>query len=54
MHTQERDRLFVQTPDGFKRRYNVDVRLNATAVDCDAKGKRLLVRVRVHPFIHKD
>lgn len=44
---QDRDRLFVQTPEGFRKRYNVDVRVNAAALDCDPKGKRLLVRVRV-------
>jgi hypothetical protein len=46
LESQERDRLFVQTPEGFRQRYNVDVRVNAAALECDPKGKRLLVRVR--------
>lgn len=36
----------MQTPEGFRKRYNVDVRVNAAALDCDPKGKRLLVKVR--------
>lgn len=64
-HRQERDRLFVQTPEGFRKRYNVDVRVNAAALDCDPKGKRLLVRVcmyicmfgsrdGIHPMVNFD
>ena len=40
---EERDRLFVQTPESFGRRFNIDVRTNneVTAIDTAAKQVRV-------------
>ncbi|HBO44545.1 MAG TPA: hypothetical protein DD670_11540, partial [Planctomycetaceae bacterium] len=40
----ERERLLVQTPDGFRRRFNVDVRTRTEVVRIDRKKKQLTVR----------
>ena len=40
----ERDKLFVQTPEAFGRRFNIDVRTNSEVVEIDAEGKTLKVR----------
>ena len=39
-----RDRLLLQTPEGFARRYRVDARVNTEALEIDRTGKRLRVR----------
>jgi len=41
---QERATLFLQTPEGFKRRFNVDVRVLHEATRIDREGKRLEVK----------
>jgi len=38
---QDRSKLFVQTPQGFKSRYNVDVVLNCEVLEIDRLGKRV-------------
>ena len=40
----ERDRLFVQTPEAFGRRFNIDVRVNQEVTDVDLHGKKVTVR----------
>ena len=35
----ERDRLFVQTPEGFRERFNIDVRINSEAINIDRENK---------------
>ena len=40
----ERDRLFVQTPEAFGRRFNIDVRVNHEVTAIDLAGKALTVR----------
>ena len=40
----ERDRLFVQTPEAFGRRFNIDVRVNHEVTAIDLVGKAVTVR----------
>ena len=40
----ERDKLFVQTPASFGKRFNVDVRVKNEAVSIDSKAKTVTVR----------
>ena len=40
----ERDRLFVQTPESFGRRLNVDVRIKSEVTEIDREAKRVTVR----------
>ncbi len=40
----ERSRLFVQTPESFRDRFRVDVRVRTEVVSVDPAGKRLQVR----------
>lgn len=40
----ERDRLFVQTPEAFGRRFNIDVRVNQEVTAVDLHGKKVTVR----------
>ena len=40
----ERDRLFVQTPEAFGRRFNIDVRVNHEVTAIDLAGKAVTVR----------
>lgn len=40
----ERDRLFVQTPESFKARLNVDVRVQQEVIGIDRKNKSVTVR----------
>ena len=40
----ERDRLFVQTPAAFGRRFNIDVRVNSEVTGIDAAKKTVTVR----------
>lgn len=41
---EERDRLFVQTPEAFGRRFNVDVRVNTEAVNILPDSRMVMVR----------
>ncbi|WP_348687162.1 FAD-dependent oxidoreductase [Aeromonas bestiarum] len=41
---QDRSALLLQTPQSFKRRFNVDVRVSHDVIDIDRAGKTLLVR----------
>ncbi|MDM5070518.1 FAD-dependent oxidoreductase [Aeromonas bestiarum] len=41
---QDRSALLLQTPQSFKRRFNVDVRVFHDVIDIDKAGKSLLVR----------
>ncbi|MFU1552758.1 FAD-dependent oxidoreductase [Aeromonas sp. A04] len=41
---QDRSALLLQTPQSFKRRFNVDVRVFHDVIDIDKAGKTLLVR----------
>jgi NADPH-dependent 2,4-dienoyl-CoA reductase/sulfur reductase-like enzyme len=41
---EDRDELLLQTPEGFKARYGVEVRLNTEVVEIDLKGKRVLAQ----------
>lgn len=40
----DRDALLLQTPQSFKRRFNVDVRVFHDVIEIDRAGKSLLVR----------
>ncbi len=40
----ERDRLFVQTPEAFGRRFNIDVRVNQEVTAVNLHGKKVTVR----------
>jgi NADPH-dependent 2,4-dienoyl-CoA reductase/sulfur reductase-like enzyme/peroxiredoxin family protein/TusA-related sulfurtransferase/rhodanese-related sulfurtransferase len=40
----ERSRLLVQTPEGLRKRYRLDVRVRTEAVRIDRKARRLIVR----------
>lgn len=41
---KERDRLIIQTPESFKRRYNVEVRNNSEVTSIDTEKKKVTVR----------
>lgn len=41
---QERDRLFVQTPEAFGKRFRVDVRVRSEVTEVDVKKKEVTVR----------
>ena len=41
---EERDRLFVQTPEAFGRRFNIDVRTQSEVVAIDRANKVVTVR----------
>ncbi|MFA7223830.1 MAG: FAD-dependent oxidoreductase, partial [Candidatus Cloacimonas sp.] len=41
---KERDRLFVQTPESFKARLNVDVRINQEVIAINRKEKTVTVK----------
>lgn len=41
---EERDRLFVQTPEAFGKRFNIDVRVNSEVIRIDAQSKLAYVR----------
>lgn len=40
----ERDNLFVQTPEAFSQRFNIDVRVENEVIDMDTAGKTVTVR----------
>ena len=40
----ERDKLFVQTPEGFGRRFNIDVRVENEATSIDIASKTVKIR----------
>jgi NADPH-dependent 2,4-dienoyl-CoA reductase/sulfur reductase-like enzyme len=42
----ERDRLFVQTPESFKARLNVDVRVDSEVLAIDRKAKLVKTGIR--------
>ena len=41
---EERDRLFVQTPEGFRKRYNIEVRIESEVLSIDREGKQIEVK----------
>ena len=41
---KSRDRLFLQTPDSFGRRFHIDVRVENTAVGIDTTQKTVIIR----------
>lgn len=41
---EERDRLFVQTPEAFGKRFNIDVRTQSEVTAIDRKAKTVTVR----------
>lgn len=41
---EQRSKLLLQTPEGFKRRYGVDVQVHTEALELDRGGKRVRVR----------
>ncbi|OGJ85927.1 MAG: CoA-disulfide reductase [Candidatus Raymondbacteria bacterium RifOxyC12_full_50_8] len=44
---QERDALLVQTPEGFKNRFNIDVRVNTEVVAIDRTKKEIAIKNRL-------
>ncbi len=42
----DRERLFVQTPEAFGRRFNIDVRVNSEVTAIDTAGKTVTVRTK--------
>ena len=40
---KERDELFLQTPEGFKSRFEIDVRIKSEVIAIDTKRKRVIV-----------
>ena len=40
----DKNKLFVQTPESFGRRFNVDVRVNTEAISIDTKAKTVTLR----------
>jgi NADPH-dependent 2,4-dienoyl-CoA reductase/sulfur reductase-like enzyme len=41
---KDRDDLFVTTPEAFRDRYNIDIRISAEVTKIDRKGKQVTVR----------
>lgn len=41
---EERERLFVQTPEAFGKRFNIDVRTRSEVTGIDTAGKQVTVR----------
>ena len=41
---EERDRLFVQTPESFGKRFNIDVRVKSEVIDIDTAAKQVHIR----------
>ena len=41
---EDRDRLFVQTPSAFGKRFNIDVRTNSEVTAIDTAAKQVTVR----------
>lgn len=41
---EERERLFVQTPEAFGKRFNIDVRTMSEVIAIDADAKQVTVR----------
>ena len=41
---EDRDRLFVQTPEAFGRRFNIDVRTRSEVTAIDAAARQVTVR----------
>ena len=41
---EERERLFVQTPEAFGKRFNIDVRTESEVIAIDVVAKRVAVR----------
>lgn len=41
---EDRERLFVQTPEAFGKRFNIDVRTRSEVTGIDTKGKKVTVR----------
>ena len=50
---EERDKLFVQTPEAFGKRFNIDVRTNSevTAIDTEQRQKDLYRTLRQAPAL---
>lgn len=42
----DRSKLFVQTPEAFGKRFNIDVRINSEVIAIDTKGKTVEVRTK--------
>lgn len=40
----DKEKLFVQTPESFGRRFNIDVRVNTEAINIDTKAKTVTLR----------
>lgn len=40
----DKEKLFVQTPESFGRRFNIDVRINTEAISIDTKAKTVTLR----------
>lgn len=40
----DKEKLFVQTPESFGRRFNIDVRINTEAISIDTKAKTITLR----------
>jgi NADPH-dependent 2,4-dienoyl-CoA reductase/sulfur reductase-like enzyme/peroxiredoxin family protein/rhodanese-related sulfurtransferase/TusA-related sulfurtransferase len=40
----ERDRLLIQTPEGFKNRYNIDVKINTEVIAIDKDNRTITVK----------
>jgi len=41
---KDRNNLFVQTPEGFSKRFNIDVRVNNEVIDIDRNNKKIKVK----------
>ena len=50
---QERDRLFVQTPEAFSTRFRIDVRVRSEVMAIDTARKEVKVRIRTEKNILK-
>jgi NADPH-dependent 2,4-dienoyl-CoA reductase/sulfur reductase-like enzyme len=49
---EDRDRLIVQTPEDFRKRYNVDVKINHEVVEINRYQKRVFVKNLANGEVH--
>ncbi|HOL56138.1 MAG TPA: FAD-dependent oxidoreductase [Spirochaetota bacterium] len=50
----EREKIFVQTPEAFKKRFNIDVRINSEAIKIDRKNKTVEIEDLTTHKVYKE
>ena len=50
----EREKLFIQTPEGFGRRFNLDVRVNTEVLSIDSSGKKIKAKNLITSEVYEE